>query len=89
MTTWMELESIMLSEISQAVKAKYHIISPISGTKSTKQANEQNRTRDMEIRKKLTVTRRGNKVGIDCGEMGGQGRGEQRGRNRTTVAEQQ
>ena len=28
---WMELESIMLSEISQAVKVKYHMISPISG----------------------------------------------------------
>ena len=27
-TTWMELESIMLSEISQAVKDKYHMISP-------------------------------------------------------------
>ena len=26
---WMELESIMLSEISQAVKNKYHMISPI------------------------------------------------------------
>ena len=30
--TWMELESIMLSEISQAVKDKYHMISCISGT---------------------------------------------------------
>ena len=29
---WMELESIMLSEISQAVKDKIHTISPISGT---------------------------------------------------------
>ena len=29
---WMELENIMLSEISQAVKEKYHMISPISGT---------------------------------------------------------
>ena len=29
---WMELESIMLSEISQAVKDKYHMISPISVT---------------------------------------------------------
>ena len=29
---WMELESIMLSEISQVVKDKYHMISPISGT---------------------------------------------------------
>ena len=32
MTAWMELESIMLSEVSQAVKDKYHMISPISGT---------------------------------------------------------
>ena len=31
-TAWMKLESIMLSEISQVVKDKYHIISPISGT---------------------------------------------------------
>ena len=32
MTTWMELESIMLREVSQEVKAKYYMISPISGT---------------------------------------------------------
>ena len=32
LTAWMEVESIMLSEISQAVKDKYHMISPISGT---------------------------------------------------------
>ena len=31
-TAWMELESIMLSEISQVVKDKDHMISPISGT---------------------------------------------------------
>ena len=31
-TSWMYLEIIMLSEISQAVKEKYHVISPISGT---------------------------------------------------------
>ena len=31
-TAWVELESIMLSEISQVVKDKYHMISPISGT---------------------------------------------------------
>ena len=29
---WMELESIMLSEISQAVQDKYHMISPLTGT---------------------------------------------------------
>ena len=31
-TTWMELESIMLNEVSQAVKDKYHMISSVSGT---------------------------------------------------------
>ena len=31
-TAWMELESIMLSEIIQVVKDKYHMISPTSGT---------------------------------------------------------
>ena len=31
-TAWMELESIMLSEISQVVKYKYHVISPTRGT---------------------------------------------------------
>ena len=31
-TAWMDLENIMLSEISQAVKDKYHMILPISGT---------------------------------------------------------
>ena len=31
-TVWMELESIMLSEISQVVKDKCHMISPINGT---------------------------------------------------------
>ena len=55
-TAWMELESILLSEISQAVKDKYHMISPVIN-KSTKQTSKQNRTRDMEIKNKLTVTR--------------------------------
>ena len=32
-TAWMELESIMLiSEISQEVRDKYHMISPLTGT---------------------------------------------------------
>ena len=31
-TAWMELESIMLSEISQALRAKYHMISPLTRT---------------------------------------------------------
>ena len=56
-TAWMELESIMLSEINQAVKDKHHIISPINVSYSMKQTSEQNKTRDMEINNKLTVTR--------------------------------
>ena len=31
-TAWMELESIMLSEISQVVRDKYHMIAPLTGT---------------------------------------------------------
>ena len=30
-TAWMELESIMLTEISEAVRDKYHMISPLTG----------------------------------------------------------
>ena len=46
-TAWMELESIILSEISQAVKEKYHMVSPISGTKSTKETCKQNVTKNI------------------------------------------
>ena len=57
-TAWMELESIVLSEICQAVKDKYHmIISPLTGTLSIKQTSKENITRDIEIKSKLTVTR--------------------------------
>ena len=31
-TAWMELESIMLNEISQRVRDKHHMISPLTGT---------------------------------------------------------
>ena len=31
-TAWMELESFMLNEISQAVRKEYHMISPLTGT---------------------------------------------------------
>ena len=57
-TTWMELESIMLSDISQVVKDKYHMISPIRGMQSPKQTIKQNITRDTEIKNKLAITRR-------------------------------
>ena len=31
-TVWIELESIMLNEISQEVRDKYYMISPLTGT---------------------------------------------------------
>ena len=31
-TAWMDLDNIMLSEISQAVRDKYHMMSPLTGT---------------------------------------------------------
>ena len=36
MTVWMDLESIMLSEISQSEKDKHHMISFICGIECTK-----------------------------------------------------
>ena len=62
MVAWMELESIMLSEINQVVRDKYHMISPLTGTQSTKEKRKQNITRHTGIKNKLTVTR---------GEVGG------------------
>ena len=32
MIAWMEPESVMLSEVIQVVKDKYHMISPLTGT---------------------------------------------------------
>ena len=31
-TAWVDMDSIMVSEVSQAVKDRYHMIPPISGT---------------------------------------------------------
>ena len=54
-TARIDLESIMLSEISQAVKDEYHMMLPISGTQSTKQISKQNITTNIEIKNELTV----------------------------------
>ena len=70
-TLWVDLDSIMLSEISQVVKNKYHMISPISGTYSTKQTSKQNITRGIDIKNKLTVTR--GDVGRNNGGKRGKG----------------
>ena len=45
--TWMELESIVLSKISQSEKDKYHMISLICAIKETKQMSKgEKRERD-------------------------------------------
>ena len=44
----------MLSEISQAVRDKYHMISPLTGTK---EKSKQNITRDIEVKNNLTLAR--------------------------------
>ena len=56
MIAWMDLQSIMLSEISQAVKGKYHMISPTSEANQQQQKNKKNITRDIEKMNTLTVT---------------------------------
>ena len=56
-TAWMKLESIMLSEISQAVRDKYHMISPLTGPQSTKERSKQNITRDIGVKNNLTMVR--------------------------------
>ena len=67
-TAWMELESIALSEISQAVRYKYHMISPLTGTQSAEEKSKQNRTRDAEVKETLTIAR--GEWGEDNGERG-------------------
>ena len=57
-TAWTEQETIMLSEISQAVRDKYHMISPVTGTESTEEKSKQNITRDIEIKNIVTIARR-------------------------------
>ena len=58
----------MLSEISQAVRDKYHMISPLTGTQSTKEKSKQNITRDIEVKNNLTIAR--GEWGGDSGERG-------------------
>ena len=43
--TWMGVEDIMLSEISQTEKDKYHMILPYVESKKTKQMNKHNETK--------------------------------------------
>ena len=67
-TAGMELQGIMLSEISQMVRYKYHMMLPLTGTYSTEEESKQNITRDIEVKNNLTITR--GEWGRDSGERG-------------------
>ena len=54
---WMELESIMLSEISQMVRDKYHDLAFNWNIINRKKKRKQNITRDIEVKNNLTITR--------------------------------
>ena len=72
----------MLSEISQTVKDKYHMISPLNVTQSTKEKSKQNITRDIEIKNNLTIAReeRGGERGFQRTHGQNQGGGWKQGR---------
>ena len=50
-TTWMDPEDLMLSEISQVEKDKYHMISLIVESKKKTKLNEQNSSRPINTEK--------------------------------------
>jgi len=54
-TIWMDLQGIMLSEISQTEKGKYHMISLHVDSKKTKETNKINRLLNTE--NKLVVAK--------------------------------
>ena len=58
----------MLSEISQAVRGKYHMVSPLTGTYSTEEKSKQNITRDIEIKNIVTIA-----TGVWGGDSGERG----------------
>ena len=58
----------MLSEIGQAVRDKYHMMSPLIGTSSTREKSKQNITRHIEIKNIVTLAR--GEWGGDSGERG-------------------
>ena len=68
-TTWMELESIMLREVSQSEKDKCHRISLTYGIYETKQAKK--KEWEINLRNRLLPLK--NKLMVIRGEAGGMG----------------
>uniref|UniRef100_A0A8D1UT88 DUF1725 domain-containing protein n=1 Tax=Sus scrofa TaxID=9823 RepID=A0A8D1UT88_PIG len=55
--TWMELETLILSEVSQKEKDKYHMISLISGIQYTAQMNVSTEKKIMDLENRLVVAK--------------------------------
>ena len=58
----------MLSEIHQAVRDKYHMISPLTDTQSIEEKSKQNISRDIEVKDNLIIAT--GEGGRDIGEKG-------------------
>ena len=57
--TWMELETLILSEVSQKEKDKYHMISLITGIKYTAQMNLSTEKKIIDLENRLVAARQG------------------------------
>ena len=55
--TWMELETLILSEISQKDKDKYYMISLINGIYYTAQMNLSTEKKSMDLENRLVVAK--------------------------------
>uniref|UniRef100_A0A8D0R5A6 DUF1725 domain-containing protein n=1 Tax=Sus scrofa TaxID=9823 RepID=A0A8D0R5A6_PIG len=55
--TWMELETLILSEVSQKEKGKYHMLSLISGIQCMAQMNFSTEKKIMDLQNRLVVAK--------------------------------
>ena len=55
--TWTELETLILSEVSQKEKDKYHMTSPISGIEYMAQMNLSLKKKLMDLKNRLVVAK--------------------------------
>ena len=68
--TWTELETLILSEVSQKEKDKYHMTSPISGIEYMAQMNLSLKKKLMDLKNRLVVAKG---VGEEVGWTGNMG----------------
>ena len=68
--TWMELETLILSEVSQKEKDKYRVISHISGIQYMAQMNLSTGKKIMDLENRLVVAKRKGKEGDGLGTWG-------------------